>query len=181
MSTMILSPSFHFDQWAEQRAFDYLARLDAISRWVPWPEVKTDDRMQLGRRVESLAAEALRDRGHCVIMTSHKTPYDILAGGARIEIKASRRYPHAKGGGRYQAAIRNHKADVFIMACCDDNEVKGWFILPAAELEGQRTMAIWSDPQNYTGKWAPFLEAWDIADRAIEEAGPHPAQLELWG
>lgn len=136
--------------------------------------------MELGRRVEALAAEALRERGHCVIMTSHKTAYDILAGGLRIEVKAARRYRN-KRSGRYQAAIRNHRADLLIMACCDGTEVSAWFIIPAAALEGQRNLAIWSDPREYSGKWAPYLGRWDIADRAIKAAGPHPAQLTLWG
>jgi len=179
MSTPILAPSIDFDEWTEQRFYNHLAHLDQVARFAPWPEAETDDRMELGRRVETLAAEVLSERGHNVILTSHKAAYDILAGGLRVEVKAARRYPHTNGGGRYQANVHN-RADLLVLACCRGHEVMGWFIIPAAEIGRRRNLAIWSEPEAYAGKWSTFLDRWDIADEAIQAAGPHPAQLTLW-
>jgi hypothetical protein len=53
-------------------------------------------------------------------------------------------------------------------------------VIPREAIGQRRNLAIWSmDPRAYSGRWATFLEAWDIADRVIAAAGPFPAQLWL--
>jgi hypothetical protein len=97
-----------------------------------------------------------------------------------VEVKAARWHP-APRGGRYQVAIRNHRADLVLMACVgEDDQVWAWFVIPKVAIGRRRNLAIWSvDPRAYSGRWAPYLEAWYIADQVITAAGPFPAQLWL--
>jgi hypothetical protein len=174
-------------EWLEYRFHQELRRFDRVARFGT-PSLalplggggERDDRMVVGRRVETLAAELLADRGYPVQLTSHKKAWDLYAGGAHVEVKAARWHPSPKGG-RYQVAIRNHRADLVLMACVgEDGQVWAWFVIPGQAIGHRRNLAIWSvDPRAYGGQWAPYLEAWDIADRVIAAAGPFPAQLLL--
>ncbi len=187
-------------EWLEYRFHQELRRFDRVARFgsaltpalryapgTPSPLGRggrgvraQDDRMVVGRRVEAIAAELLADRGYPVQLTSHKKAWDLYAGGAHVEVKAAR-WHAAPRGGRYQVAIRNHRADLVLMACVgEDGQVWAWFVIPGEAIGRRRNLAIWSvDPRAYSGQWAPYLEAWDIADRVIAAAGPFPAQLWL--
>ena len=168
-------------EWQEYRFHQHLRYLDQLARWAPWPAEKSeDDRMALGRRVEVLAAELLADRGYPVGLTPHKRGWDIQAGGARVEVKAARWYPHRRGG-RYQAAMHNGQADLVLFACVGEGcRVWAWFVIPGEAIGGRRNVSIWSmDPYAYAGQWAGYLERWDLADEVIGRAGPYPAQLAM--
>lgn len=181
-------------EWAEYRFFQELRRLDRVARYGASAAssgvspsslaLPSDDQVALGRRVEVMAAEILGERGHTAYLTSHKRAWDLSVGGARVEVKGAR-----WDGRRYQAAIRNHQADVVLMACLDDGAlahrgagddgVAGWFVIPAAAVGGRRNLAIWSrDPLQYIGRWTRWLEAWDVVDEAVAAAGPY-VQLRL--
>jgi hypothetical protein len=172
-------------EWVEYRFHQELRRFDRVARFgtpsASSPDGNRDDRMVVGRRVEAIAAELLADRGYPVQLTSHKKAWDLYAGGAHVEVKAARWHPALRGKGRYQVAIRNHRADLVLMACVgEDDQVWAWFVIPGQAIGHRRNLAIWSvDPRAYGGQWAPYLEAWDIADRVIAAAGPFPAQLWL--
>jgi len=152
----------------------WLRRLDVISRWVPYRSGQ-DDRVAMARRVESIAADILSFRGHVVHLTTHTCPWDIWAGGAKVEVKAARWCVQ-----RYQAAVRNHQADLLLLACVTKPGDLVWFVIPGRAVGQRRNLAIWSyNPSDYSGQWAKYLGAWDVADRIIERAGAYPGQLVL--
>lgn len=170
-------------EWLEHEFFQGLRRLDAVSRWAPWAadDEAADDRKALGRRVERLAAELVADRGWPVCLTGDQRHWDLWAGGAKVEVKAARWYPAPSGGGRYQVMIRNGQADLFLVACVgDDEQVWAWFVIPARAVGARRNIAVTSpDPRAYQGRWARYLERWELVDEAAEAAGPFPGQLSL--
>lgn len=162
-------------EWQEFVFFQSLWRIQMAWRWGRRDQ-PADDRMQLGRRVERLAAAILRERGALVSITSHKAHFDIQANGATVEVKAAR-----WDGRRYQWNLRDSQAELYLLACVVDDCVAHWFIVPAAALDGRgRNLACWAEDPAYTTGWlARYLETWELADRAID-AGAHPWQLPLF-
>jgi hypothetical protein len=161
--------------WAEHAFFQGMLAIERAWRYGSRNEVGgTDDTMQLGRRVEQLAADLLAGRGAIVSLTRHKEHFDIQANGAHIEVKSAR-----WDGRRWQWNMRASQADVYLLACVADNLIQDWFVIPADAIEDRRHVAIWNaDPASYAGQWAAYHEAWDLIDRAIAE-GAHPWQMPL--
>ena len=174
MSSVIIP---RFDEFAEQRFFDHLARLDQLARWAPAPyhSQNWESTVSFGRSVEVLAAELLRDRGHQVAMTGHQDHHDLWVGGARVEVKSSR-----WDGARFQFNLRRSRADVYLLATVADDVVLDWYVVPSEAIEGRRHVAIWNaDPDAYHGRWASYRDAWELVDEAVREAGAVPWQLSL--
>lgn len=164
-------------EWLEYLFFQAQRRFEAFCRFAPAQSQEEDDRLELARRVEYLAADLLRERGYSVSLTSHKAAWDIQANGARVEVKAARYYQNGKGG-RYQARLHN-EAELLLLACCSDSQVIAWYVIPLKEIQA-KNIAIWSqDPAEYAGQWSSYLEAWDVAEETISRAGAHPYQLRL--
>jgi len=103
--------------------------------------------------------------------------HDLVANGARIEVKAARWGAH----GAYRFNMRQSAADLYLLACCSEVEVLAWFCVPASAFDGQRMVGIWAEnPRHHRGQWAAYLEAWEIADRLIEGGGGWPMQPALF-
>lgn len=166
-------------EFLEYRFFRWLDRLDRAARYGHHRGngQARGEHVAFGRRVEVLAAELLRDRGYVVALTGHKEHWDLWANGARVEVKAAK-----WDGRRWQWNLRGSLADIYLLACCQGWRVLTWFIVPGDDVGDRRHVAVWnSDPSAYAGQWCAYLEAWDLADMAIEGAGGIPWQMELWG
>lgn len=160
----------------EHAARVWTAEIEAGRRIVWTPAADKERARQFGLNAERLALDILSIRGHVVVPGGYADHHDIVANGARIEVKAARWGRH----GAYRFNMRKSDADLYLLACCDDAEVLAWFIVPAAALNGQKIVGVWSEnPQEYRGQWATYLEAWDIADQVIARGGGWPQQLTL--
>lgn len=112
--------------------------------------------------------------------TTNNAPWDVWVEGARVEIKAARWSDHQNGGGRYQAAIRNHQADVLVLVAVNGSD--HFFVIPVREIEGLRSLAITSyDVSEYEGKWAVYRDRWDLLIEAVESARARGWQPKLIG
>lgn len=132
----------------------------------------------LARRVEARVARQLAAWGYQVCPTTHNAPFDLWVEGARVEIKAARWYCHQRGGGRYQANVRQHQADVLIFDCI--NGADHYFIIPMAVIVPRRSLVVTShNPAAYGGQWAEFLDAWEHLAAAVEAAQDRDRQLSL--
>lgn len=118
-------------------------------------------------------------RGYRCSPTGNNDPFDLWIEGARVEVKAATYHNvETKQGGRYQANIRNHTADLLIFDCINGSH--HLHFIPMVEIVPRRHIAIWShDPARSRGQWLPFLEAWDYLEQAIFWAN-HQWQLPLF-
>lgn len=133
------------------------------------------DYSRFARSVEKRIAQQIALLGYTVRPTSNNAPFDLWAGGAKIEVKGSRWNDNR---GRYQAAIRNYQADVLLFDAVNGSD--HIFIIPMQLIIPKKTIEVCSyDVSQYSGQWAAFLEAWDHLHRAIELAPRRPIQLEL--
>jgi len=124
--------------------------------------------------------------GYQVHLTTKQCPFDLWVAdgqgrGARVEVKLSTCRLASRGRGhRFQANIRRHKdaADVLIFIARNGRD---WpFVIPMGQVGSRRNIAIWSAcPGNYTGQWAPYLEAWDYLHQTISHSRPCQWQLGL--
>lgn len=131
---------------------------------------------RLASEVEHKIAQRIRALGYSVWPTPNNWPFDLYAGGARVEVKASK---WQTGAGRYQAAIRNHQSDLLIFDAI--NGTDHIFIIPMRLVIPNRTVEITRYQVDlYSGRWAAFLENWQYLHEAIEQSPPRPVQLELW-
>lgn len=97
--------------------------------------------------------------------TANNEPFDLWVEGAKVEYKAAR----WRAPGRYQAAIRNHQADVLVFDCI--NGARHYHVIPMAQIEPRKSIAVWSyAPEESTGQWAGFINAWHYLEQAINEA-----------
>jgi hypothetical protein len=97
--------------------------------------------------------------------TANNSPFDLWVEGVKVELKAS----HWHEPGRYQANIRNHKADFLIFDCI--NGTDHFHIIPMAAIAPRKAIAVWSyDPADSSGQWVQFLENWDHLIKAVETA-----------
>lgn len=133
------------------------------------------DQHQLARQVERLVARLAADWGYRSWFTPHKSPFDIWIENVRVEVKAS----NWQQAGRYQARIRNHQADLIIFDAINGSD--HFFIIPMAMVIPRQTVEVTRyDVSEYSGRWAVFLEAWNVLHQAIENAPSRPVQLALW-
>jgi hypothetical protein len=150
-------------------------------KWLEETSLVVRDRRRLAAWAERRAAEILGARGHQVARTVHKCPFDLWAGGARVEVKAARWKQHPHRGGWYQADVRpSQKFDLLLF--CAVNGRSHWYVVPRAAVGGRRTISVCSyEPGRSRGWLREFLERWDVADEVVRSAGAIPFQLELPG
>ena len=166
--------------WFYKNPIDRLHQENAqFLRSQQWPKPPT--RVHDFRAVEhSAEAEIIRQasaRGYRCSITGHTAPFDLWIEGARVEIKAAT-YNQTKNGGRYQANIRNHTADLLIFDCLNGSH--HLHFIPMSEIVPRKHIAVWCyDPAASRGQWLPFLEAWDYLEQAIFSA-KHQWQLPLF-
>jgi len=142
---------------------------------------------RLSREAEQIVDELVQGMGYQTNPTSHKCPFDLwvrddVGRAVRLEIKISRYHQAKKGrsGGRYQADVRHHnQADLLIFIARNSQD---WpFVIPMADIAPRRNIALWSyHPEDYTGQWAPYLQAWEYLHQAIEVAEPRSWQPSLF-
>lgn len=100
--------------------------------------------------------------------TKANAPFDMVIEGLRVEVKAAAWHDSPKGG-RYQANIRNHKADLVIFDCI--NGTDHFHIIPMAVIVPRKALAVWSyDPSASSGQWVGYLENWDYLTEAVAAA-----------
>ena len=138
-----------------------------------------DPRKELAGRVEHLALATLHRMGYRVSRCGYNDPWDLWCNGARIEVKGS-----TWSGRRYQAAIRNHRADVLLFGCQPPNNELVFFVIPVRAYAHTRNIAVWTeDPAMYDGQWAEYYQAWWYLDATINRLPAHrgwqPALFEV--
>ena len=139
---------------------------------------------RLAREAEQRIAQRVQAMGYQANPTTHKAPFDLwvqddLGRAVRVEVKISRYY-YSKKGGRYQADVRHYdQADLLVFIARNGQD---WpFIIPMADIAPRRHVAIWSYcPADYNGQWAPYLNAWDHLQQAIEAAAAYSWQPPLF-
>jgi hypothetical protein len=126
---------------------------------------------RLAEKARHVAADLIRQQGYRV---SHGTSGNLwITDGqrvARIEAKLGRHGQDRLGRDRYQAAIYKHTADMLIFVARNENGDYP-FIIPMNEVAPRRNISIWSrDPEDYSGQWAEYLNAWDHLHLAMQTA-----------
>lgn len=140
--------------------------------------------VSLAREAEQAVAAQLRAWGYLVHLTTHKCPFDLWVANeagraARVEVKISLyNQNQAARAGRFQASIHND-ADLVVFIARNG---KDWpFVIPMPVIAPRRNIALWSEcPADYTGQWAPYLEAWDHLHQAVEQGQARAWQLPLF-
>lgn len=131
-----------------------------------------------GRQAVQKIISILAGSGYDIYTTPHKAPFDLWIGDVRIEVKVSRWINPRQHPGRYQAAIRNHKADLILFDALNGSD--HWFVIPMNQVAPRKTIEITSyDVCVYSGRWAEYLEAWHLLAQAVEAAKPRVKQLSL--
>ena len=83
-------------------------------------------------------------------------PSGIRHSSTLLWVKAARWH-----GLRYQAAIRNHKADLLLFACKTPVGALDWFVIPSDAYAGVSNIAVWTvDPSEHAGQWFDYYKAW---------------------
>jgi hypothetical protein len=149
------------------RLFKLVKKNEQFARFATLPQEHI-----LGRQVQQKVSQLARAMGYRVWPTPHKNPFDLWIENCRVEVKGSR----WQQAGRYQAQVRNHKADVIIFDAVNGTDY--FFIIPMRLVTPRHTIEITRyDVQTYSGRWAEFLEAWSLLEQAIDQAEPRPIQL----
>lgn len=141
-------------------------------------------RLRLAQEAEAKVAIYLQAQfGYQVNPTTYKCPFDLWVTDdwnrmARVEVKLSLYHQNGDKGGRFQANLRHHEADILIFIARNGRD---WpFVIPMAVLGSRNNIAIWSYcPGDYTGQWAPYLDAWTYLDQALHSARPRARQISL--
>lgn len=135
----------------------------------------SDPRKELAGFVEYQALAQLRGMGLRVSRRGYNDHCDIWCEGISIEVKAA-----SWSSGRYQAAIRNHDADLLLLGCKTPDEKLIWFVIPAGAYADVSHISIWTeDPTASNGQWIDYLDAWWHLDAALMQAPKTPGQLTL--
>jgi len=129
------------------------------------------------RQIERDVMYLLAERGHLVTKQKRNARFDILVDDAlRVEVKASKWYANNHSG-RYQANIHN-RCDLVVFVCVNGSHHH--FVIPQHEIGDRSNIAVWSyEPEDYTGQWSPFLEAWPVLETAVQSARLRPYQLSF--
>lgn len=171
MPTLLNDPSFGLHRL--HQGFRQACKRRRFSR------ARSDDpRKELAGYVEQAARARLEGMGLQVSRTGYNDPWDLWCEGARVEVKG------ASWSGRYQAAIRNHEADLLLLGCVPGEIGEGveWFVIPAERYAHTNNIAIWTAaPADYGGQWAEFYRAWWWVDVVVQRTPAHRGwQLALF-
>lgn len=131
---------------------------------------KEIERSYRGRLVRALEGMGIGP----VAVTGENDPVDLYIDGKAIEIKIARARERPRGDGfkprpeYYQALLWDHAnghfldGDLVVMICVDRSDRLWPFVIPRAAIEKRRTIEITSAPENYQGRWAPYLGRLDL-------------------
>ena len=146
------------------------------------PKVKDTRRAnthQVAEAAQAPVVTTLEQLGYTVALTAHKAPFDLLVNQAlKIEVKGAK-WHQTGGRGRYQASIRQHqrKADLLVFGCF--NKTWRYFIIPTALITTRSLTIRCVAVASYTGKWAAYLDRWDLVAETLVVARTRPHQLTL--
>jgi len=125
------------------------------------PQRPLDPRRTFARQIERAVRERIEALGFTVTPARHKSNYDLLVQGLRVEVKAAHWDGH-----RYQAQMRSNDADVLVFCCMDGRAYH--FVIPFEEVRGKTVVEIVRhDPRDITSRWLRYYEAWDILSDLI--------------
>jgi hypothetical protein len=120
------------------------------------------------RRTEQRAIEAIighvQELGLRINLTTRNAPFDLWIEGVRVEVKAA-----TWRDTRYQAAIRNHRADILIFDCI--NGTHHFHVIPMPAIAPRKSISVWRyDPAQSAGQWQPYLDNWQHLIEAARHA-----------
>ncbi len=188
---MVNDPEYQFCQtlkrWQQElKTRHYCQPIESEQAAQPVAAADHPDTHGFGREAQNSVIDQLTKLGYRVQKTSHQEHFDLIVrqgqGEAdhalKIEVKGANWTKRACGRyGRYQANLRANKPQVFILAC--KNGTWHHFIIPA-RLVKSKTLTITSyDVNRYRGRYAAFLEAWELVDSELAAAPPLGHQLAL--
>jgi hypothetical protein len=153
----------------EHEFFHNLRQEQAHQRWSTPADTKTVEAHYRARLVRVLERRGIGP----VAVRPENDPVDLDIAGYPVELKVARAHAHPAGGKptRFQALLRDHgnghhlNGEFVILLCVDREDRLYPFVIPTGLLASQRTLEITSHPERYTGKWAPYLRAWDYFAR----------------
>jgi hypothetical protein len=129
-------------------------------------------------------ARLLRERGYRVMSGRRNRAYLWYTDGERVAGLEVRRAVSQAGKSssgpytRYQSPVLGHnQAQVLLLLAVTPDGQEYPFFIPMSAIGQRRNIAIWSDPVEYNGQWAPYRHNWDVLEQALAEAPPH----EGWG
>lgn len=148
--------------------------------WGQLLKSQLDPSLALGREAETLVASKLAALGYQVAVTSYHSTCDLVVNGAlRIEVKAAE-WSQDGNRGRYQARLHKRQQADLVVLMVRSGWGDSFFIIPAAELTGQRSITIRCyNPAAYTGRFSDYREAWDLVQPTLETLKNQPYQLAL--
>lgn len=154
--------------------------LDPLEKWrrrqeaarfiCPAPANQTH---RLGQQVCDRVEARLEQMGYTVNQTTHKSSFDLWVDGRlHIEVKAANWTRRANPRyGRFQAHLGRSQirdADLVIFGC--KNGTWHYFVIPADQITGPTLDITSYDVKRYAGRYAPYLEAWDLIEIALHTA-----------
>lgn len=139
---------------------------------------KKRDYSHIARQAEEEVARMCQVMGYQVNRTTSNAPWDYFVEGVKVEVKGATWRTQKRGGGRYEAAIRNHQADVVIFDCINGSH--HLFVIPMSIIAPRKHISIWQyHVEESTGQWRDFLDAWHYLEEAVA-ANETPWQLPLF-
>lgn len=142
-----------------------------------------------GREYEKMVAQILTDHGYTVDLHPDENAHDadMTVNGISIECKGSNPYSyngnhHAQGFGfTLKKSINGFiKSDMVILFCKADHPAL--FIIPRADCAAAHFISIPNRaPAAYKGKWAKYLNRFDLLDLAIfkNDGAPRPGAHQI--
>jgi len=94
-------------------------------------------------------------------------PVDLLIAGQSVELKVCRVRRKRRRGEYYQALLydlsnRHHlNGDLVVMLCVNREDELYPYIIPRRAVGARRTLEITSSPEEYSGQWAKYLNAFE--------------------
>ena len=116
---------------------------------------------KLGMEYEHLIAEILEARGHEVVMTPTKHPYDLLVDGCvKVDVKVSNEsLVRGSSVHAYRISKKLHTCDFYV--CCENDGDKCIYVIPAHICSGQTQVEM-----GYETKYEQYRDAFHLIDRA---------------
>jgi hypothetical protein len=123
------------------------------------------DSWQVGRLGEQYVAGVLALKGATV---TAEGPADLVVNGVPLEVKTARYRQYKRGRAGYQFCIRRDgrpglRAPFVALVCYDVPPLDlAVYVIPTAELNGQKKITIPSRAQSYGGYLSKWLLQWEL-------------------
>lgn len=140
--------------------------------------------------VREWARPALQKRGFSVRLSNSDLVIDGLAAPIMVEVRGKYSTYCSDGlgwhGQRWQFytfCFSQDLATVVMLVCIGDQGQRWPFIIPSWELCRRFEVAITSEPGKYKGRFAPFLNNWNVIYQVAARKEKYLIQSEspLWG